>query len=332
MENRVAEILRSVDELLRRIERWLIDPHGKPTVPIEVELGIRLAMQTCEKGDVPDCCRDLAIVGVPRLAEEFRGYTQWELGKVRPETGGPGPGFWAAAKAVARARAGADSPLIEELEPVAVLLNQGVSHEQIARHIYGRQGVGPFLQPNGAANVALIEREAAEPGSVIPPQWIPPWHQEALNRRQQDLSRKLTAFERQELARKYEDPATVEELLRDGAFIQQVERAKGVTREDVLEAAARIGITPVDGPGYHRGYRESAGFDFDEEDARASAAADRQALRSLVIEMYTTPEGARSVSEIATELRKLGHDISTNSVSAMIGHWKRKVSKTTSSN
>src|SRR6185437_1418964 len=109
-----------------------------------------------------------------RLMEEFRGYNQREYGKVRPESGAPGPSFWAAAKAVAVARAGADAPVVERLEPVHVLIAQGVTYDQIARHIYGRRGEGPFLQANGAPDVALIEQEANEPGSVIPKDWIPP--------------------------------------------------------------------------------------------------------------------------------------------------------------
>ncbi len=328
MESRAKEILRIVDEMLRRIQRWLNDPHGGPIMPETVGLGIQAALQTCDSGNIPACCRDLATVAVPRLAEECRAYVQREHGKVRPESGAPGPSFWASVKAVAKARAGADTPVIEKLEPVAVLLQQGVTHDQIARHIYGRRGTGPFLQANGATNVALIEQEARDPGSVIATDWIPPWHRELLERRQQELNSRLKGYDQQELARHYDDPATVEEMLRDGAFVQQIERAKGVSREDILEVARTIGVTPVDGPGYRPGVRDAVS-ELDDDDSGAASAADRQALKSLVIELYSQSDCTRGAADIATELRKLGHDINTNAVSATIGHWKRKNGKAT---
>lgn len=327
MENRVTKILHAADEVLRRIQRWLNDPHNEPSMPQDVELGIRFAAMVCEAGDIPDCCRDLAIVAIPRLELELQGYLQCEHGKIRTENGAPGPSFWAAAKALAVARTGADAPLIEQLEPVGVLISQGVTHEQIARHIYGHRGVGPFLQPNGAPNVALIEQEALQPGSVIPNDWVPPWHEESLQRRQRELSLKLQAYDRKKLAKEYDDPATVEDLLRDGAYVQQIERAKGVTRDEVLEVAFNIGITPVDGPGYLPGIRHSVGGEADDDECDGSAAADRQALKALVIEMYTKSDGTRGAAEIAIELRKLGHQINSNAVSALIGHWKRKNAK-----
>lgn len=325
-DNRAMQILRSVDELLRRIQRWLRDPRKGPVVPEDVALAIDCARLTCDAGNVPSQCRDLAIVAVPRLAEEFRGYSQREHGKVHQESGAPGPSFWAAVKAMAVARANAEVPQAEQREPVADLISQGVTHEQIARHIYGRRGVGPLLQPNGLPDATLIEREAREPGSVIPPGWIPPWRQESAKRRSLQLQAKLQEFDRQEQTKTYDDPATVEDLLRDGAFIQQIERAKGVSRDQILETAREIGVTPVDGPGYHPGLRDLATFDADEDNFVASVA-DRQALRQLVLELYSQSGATRSATDICAELRKLGHIIRTNTVSAIIGHSKRKSSK-----
>lgn len=328
VENRVIEILRMVDEMLRRITKWMNDPNGGPVVPEDVRLGIHSAAMTCGQGDIPECCRDLAIIAVPRLHEEYRGYSLREIGKVRLENGAPWPSFWAAAKAAAIARAGSDAPVGERLEPVSVLLEQGVTHDQIARHIYGRRGVGPFIQANGAPDIGLIEKEAHEPGSVIPEGWVPPWLQETLKRRQMELASKLSAFDRLECAKRYDDPATVEEMIRDGAFVQQIERAKGVTRDVVMAAAQRIGVTPVDGPGYHLGIRDVQSFDDDDDDdVNATLAADREALRSLVIELYTKYDGSKGANEIASEVRLLGHDITTNGVAAMICHWKKRQSR-----
>lgn len=325
--NRPREIRRAVDEMLRRMERWLNDPYGGLIVPRDVGLAIQGALAICDQGEIPTYCRDLAMVAVPRLAEELRGYNEREVGKIRLETGAPGPSFWAAAKAVARARAALMILANKSLEPVGVLLQQGVTPEQIAHHIYGHRGVGPFLQPNGLPDLGLIQREARKPGSVIPADWTPPWQEVATRRRQQVLSQQLKAFDRRERGRKYADPATIDDLLRDGAFIQQIERAKGVTRGEVLEAARRLGVTPEDGPGFGLNLRELPGFDLEEDDSGAASAADRQALRALVIELYSDSEGTRGAADITSELRKRGHDINTTAVAAMIGHWRRRRSK-----
>lgn len=328
VEKRVMEILLAVDELLRRMTRWMNDPYGGPIVPEDVRLAIRSAALTCDQGDIPGSCRDLAVIAIPRLNEEFRAYDQREYGKVRLENGAPGPSFWGAAKAVAVARTVADPPRVERLEPVGVLLQQGVTYDQIARHIYGRRGEGPFIQGSGSPDVALIQKEADEPGSVIPEGWVPPWYQETVERRQRELTSKLNAFDRLECARKYDDPATIEELLREGAFVQQIERAKGVTREDVLTVAQRIGVSPIDGPGYHPGTRDALGIDFEDEDSHTASIADRQALKSLAIEIYIQSAETKGAAEIASELRQRGHDIKTNAVAAMIAHWKKRHSRT----
>ena len=322
--NRVGEILKSVDEMIRRIEAWMKDPQGGPVVPPGVQLVIENAAMVCGTGDIPESCRELATVAVPRFAEEFRGYEAREHGKYRAENGAPGPGFWAAAKAVASARAGSEGPMRERVEPVAVLLRQGVSHDQIAFHIYGRRGAGPFVQSNGTADVMLIEKEAATPGSVVPEDWVPDWQKQALDERKAVLASRLKAFDSLQTAKKYDDPATVEELLRDGAFVQQIEKVKNVSRAEVLAVAAKAGLAAVDGPGYHPGVEEMSRNEVPKDDV-TDDTEDR--VRSRAISLYTSSNGTKGAAEIAAELRQEGFEIHTNSVSALIGHWKKKAAK-----
>ncbi len=329
-EPRLRTILQQVDELLRRIDNWL-KPGCSPVIPAAVELAIQQTDIVLSNGDLPQSCLGLTTA-VSRLVEEVRGFNAREHGKVRLESGGPGPGFWAAAKAVATARHDAQVPLIEQFEPVAVLLKQGVSHEQIAKHIYGRGGAGPFLQSNGTPDVALLEKEAREPGSVIQADWIPPWHAARLAVRQRQLEGQLQAYDQRQSARRYDDPASVEELLREGEYVQQIERGKGVGRERILETATRIGVTAVDGPGYQPGVRspyetDSSSDDDDDDDDMPRPAADRAAAKALVIELCQKSKGTRGAAEIAAELRRLGHDINTNAVAGIIGGWKRKKAK-----
>lgn len=327
---RVTQLLIVADEFLRRLLAWLQDPQGGPMVPERVAVQMHATDQVCsEPAKVPESCRALQTA-ISRVVEEYRGYLERELGRYRPENGAPGPGFWAAMKAFAVARQQAEQPLLETLEPVGVLLQQGVTHAQIGQHIYGRRGVGPFLQANGDVNVPLIEQEAREPGSVIPPKWIPPWHTEAEARRRQLLSERLQLFSSMEVQRSYDDPCTVEEMLQQGAFVQQIERAKGVSRDDVLEAARRMGVAAVDGPGYQPPLSDPSPLVL-LDDETDSVEADREALRQLVIRLYSESSGQRGAAEIANELRKLGHDIHVNAISATIGHWKRRQQQEASS-
>lgn len=331
---RVTQILTIADEFLRRLLAWLQDPQGGPAVPERVAVSMYAADQACSKpAKVPETCRPLQTA-ISRVVEEHRGYLERELGRYRPENGAPGPGFWAAMKEFAVARQRAEQSLVETLEPVSVLLRQGVTHAQIGRHIYGRRGVGPFLQANGDVDVPLIEREALEPGTVIPPGWVPPWHAETEARQQRLLNERLELFSSMEVHRQYDDPCTVEEMLQQGAFVQQIERAKGVSRDDVLDAAKRIGVAAVDGPGYQPPFREPSPLillDDDTDAVEADREAEREALKQLVIRLYSESSGQRGAAEIANELRKLGHDIHTNAVSATISHWKRRQQQEASS-
>lgn len=325
-EKRVHTITKSVDELIRRIENWMRDdsPQASPIVPEDCALAIEATIITIREGDIPQCCQQLAIA-VPRLGEEYRKYENRENGSVRPETGAPGPAFWSAASAVAKARMGADAPLIERLEPVAMLIKQGVSPEQIGQHIYGRRGVGPFIMENRAVDLALIEQEAANPGSVIPKDWIPPWHKALVENRQKELAGRLAAFDEARDPRRYEDPGTVESMLRDGCYIQQIEVGKNVTRAQVLEVANELGIKAIDGPTYRPGIATvevDANSDDSNppEDAPTGATAN---IKALVIAEFERTSGESGAAEIARTLRDQGHQVHWRQVASTIQAYKK---------
>lgn len=339
MSDRLLEIKKTIDELIRRIETWL-GTHDQPVMPDTVVVAIKAAVMTMHQGDIPRCCQQLNTA-VNRLHVEYLGYEGQEHGKYRPENGSPGPSFWAAAQELAKARHGAEEPTIERLEPVKVLLTQGVSHEQIAQHIYGRRGVGPFIDQYGCSDYALIEREAANPGSVVPENWVPPWHTQFIEQQKKKLEGQLKAFEVLETGRKYEDPATVEELLAQGAFVQQIELVKGVSRAEILKIAKREGLKAVDGPSYQpelrvleKGKEGKEGKGEKQEkpvksSSPAGASTDTTSdsdneLRDLVIDLFRRSQGEKGAAEISRELKSTGVNIHTNKVSVIIGQWKRK--------
>lgn len=314
LEQRLIEIKNAVDEFLRRLQAWAMG-RGNTVMPRPVEITLRRAFEMCDQHDLPTSCQSLQLA-VARIREEYRGYSQREIGKIRPETGGPGPGFWAAAKEIARTRHELQTAAPEKLEPVAVLLKQGVGHDQIARHIYGRRGAGPFMNEDGTPNIPLLEQEALVPHSVIPADWVPPWTLDQASTTQQRLATQLAVFDKIETGRRYEDPATVEELLREGAFVQQIQRAKGVSRAEVLRVAAEIGVTAVEAPRFE--LRDPA------EDPPEVVSEEKAVIRQRVIELYQGSEGQSGSAEIAAQLRQEGFAVTTNAVSAVIGHWKRR--------
>lgn len=322
--SRTQQILRAVHELLRRIDRWMPLSVRVPQVPADVCQGIEDARAVCDAGRVPDVCRDVAIVAVPRLAEELGSYLRHEPGKVRAENGAPGPAFWAAMKALARALHGIEPPSAAPLESVADLLGQGVSGDQIARTIYGRRGSGPFVTSTGAVDTGLLDREARQPGSVIPHGWIPPWEAARSTQRRRELERRLLSYGQRERAVESDCHATVDDLLRRGASVQQIERMKGATREEILERARHLRVIPADAPGYQAA-RGLAMADADDDEERTAVVADRRAVRALAIELFVAAEGQLTFAEIATQLRQRGHEITTASVATTIAHWKRRM-------
>ncbi len=256
MNSRVQDILQVTDELIRLIDLWIstLAKRGlqEQGLPSEVLLAVENAARICEVGDIPDQCRDLCVVAIPRLEEETRKYLDPDNPHVQPN-GQPVPSWWGAARNVAKCRKESEIPEIPRLEPVSVLLAQGVSHNQIAFHIYGFRGQGPFVDAHGGADVGLIEKEAKEPGSVIKPGWIPPWSADHVRRRMEESDARIAGYDRlaaEKSTKGTGDPCDIAGMIRDGCDVQQIERAKGVGREDVVAEFNRLGVPVKDGPTY----------------------------------------------------------------------------------
>lgn len=322
------------------------------TLSEDVMLAIESAAIICEKGDVPESCREICTLIMPRLALELDKYQSGD-DESRQPNGSPTPSFWVAARHLAKARIDADQTMSPVLEPVSFLLKSGVTHDQIAFHIYGHRGEGPFVSGNGIANVALIEQEAANPGSVIPKDWVHPSKYAAVAAKKKELEAKLEAYKILEAGPKRNtDPATVEQMLQDGCYIQVIQKYKGVTREEVLKAAAKLGIEPKEQPGAAEvkplvpqalqtlsevevdgvtptdGIKEASATPTRGKpgrkpgqkaksriDADSAAAIDDFTRAAIVASYEGEPKGA---AEIADELRKEGHTVNANQVSDVL--------------
>lgn len=300
--DRTAEILHAVDELIRRVALWKDDPAGDAMVPGDIATAIDGAVMICADGDVPQMCRQLASEAVPAMYEANRRYEANEHGYFRPETGAPDQPWWKAIIAVEQARLGAVAPVYESIEPVAVLRKQGVTDEQIALSIYGRRGEGPFVNSSGSVNYALIQKEVDQPGSVIPEGWIPPWVDQALAESRKAVQNRLKSYAIIAENKRYEDPSTVEELLRDGAYVQQIMNVKHLTRKEVLAEADRLGVKAVDAPGAEIDWRDNVNAP-----VPATASTDPSVSGESVLKPLACPETGldntpMSLAEMAAEV------------------------------
>ncbi len=250
MTDRIHEIKTIADELIRRIHNWAKDDTLPPPVPDEVALAIEQTDMVCHSGDIPQSCQSL-VTAVSRLLVEHKKYENYEEGARQPNNA-PSPSWWGAAKAVVQSRQGIERPKSYRRESVKVLLAQNVSRTQIASTIYGHRGVGPLMQANGTPDDFLIDKEAAEPGSVLIgyPDWVAPWEATQSQAAKDSIASQLEALDRREAGRRYNDPETVEQMLRGKCYVQQIMRGKGVTRKQVLEEAERIGVDAIDQPGW----------------------------------------------------------------------------------
>ena len=108
---------------------------------------------------------------------------------------------------------------------------------------------GPFFTRNGQVNVAAIEKEASNPGSVLGDDFRPLGQQRKQARIKAAAIRQLNQLQaglfRPEGGLKPEK-ATVLEMLKEGQYVDVIARVKGVTVEAVTAVARQNGIKIVD--------------------------------------------------------------------------------------
>ncbi len=314
--NRVESILASVDGFLAAFDAWQSDPRS-PNEPTRLfEEKILEMFDVAESGDIPNACRELCVVVIPRLKFEWEQYTE---NYMRRKDDTPLPRFWAAFDALVIARQVVQPFVVRRPPPVKDLLDvQKVSQEQIAWYIYGQDKKGPFVQADGSINYAAIRREADNPGSVIPLDWTPPWEEQRRQEWEATTARQINASAVKQNDRPDAiDETSIEELLRRGDYPAAVAQMKNVPIEEVLRVARKCKIPVSSGA---MGTSEVDGKKPDElpqsPPASASPAApNAERLEQRIIELSLLDHGA---PEIAAKLKEEGFDVTAKQIAAML--------------
>lgn len=254
LDDRQSAIVGATHEALRVTDNWIkgLQRGDSLVLADTVVMALRNMVIVCESGSVPVECRELQTA-IQRMAEELRQYAQAYDGKVNRD-GSPVGSFWGAVRCLEEIVRKVDVPYVEQLESVCELRAQHVSDDQIAFHIYGHRNKGPFVTPNGTVDKRKLDEAAKSQeaqDAILGKGWYPPWKVSASSSRLEQSESRIKAYALLEKGpRRSLDPATIEQMLYDGCYVQQIEKWKDVSRDVVLAEAARLGITPVDAPGW----------------------------------------------------------------------------------
>jgi hypothetical protein len=247
MNARTQQILESVDNLLKVHDEWEADETAPVQPTAAFEDAIKLAIETCDNGDIPAQCRDLCFA-MNRLDLEWEYY---ETGVRRTPDHRPVSSFWGAFRNLVTCREHARPMEIKQPEPVFLLLEQKVPTRQIAFNIWGHldkstgRYVGPFVTSANQVDEVKIREESKEPGKHTAG-WVHPEQLERQRERQRELSHRLGAVTRREKTdSRTVEKASVLEMLKEGQYPDVIARVKGVPIDDVLAEAQRNSIVPT---------------------------------------------------------------------------------------
>ena len=254
LEGRRAEMVRSIDHLIHVHDDWESDPEASHLPTVALEEAIELATGICCNGSIPVECQEL-YNSVSVLAVEWQAYRD---GSKINRDGRPESSLWDAYRRVLRARAGTIVIKPRALESVKQLVAEKVPGLQIAK-IYGQripganplegpQWRGVFFDEFGRVRHDLLAQEAENPGSVVPADWV---HPDEVSRYESEREAMVTRLDAINAAESepdgpYEDPATIEQLLREGQFPATIAKVKNTTIDAVLAVAAEMGIDTND--------------------------------------------------------------------------------------
>lgn len=229
------DYLAAVDQFLAVYNHWASDTEAPQQPSLEFETSITKMFTVCCYSDVPNRCRNLN-----RYVEPLFDRWQEYAGGQSDAHGNPPAAFWKAINDVVSARQQARQVQPKRREPVKMLIEQKVTYEQIACHIYGYRGHGP-LMTDGRPDLDKIAQEAASPGSVIPFGWVHPEDKALMEGIDAPLPRRRTMEAPQE--KRAWSNEQVAAYLKEGATnIEQVVNVSGRTVEEIELIANGHGV------------------------------------------------------------------------------------------
>lgn len=190
-----SKLLNLVDNLDDAYNKWIESPSNNIPSP-EMQAAIEELQFYNDSITSIDIDEEELLLKVRILLEEFR---QWEKGEKYLRTGEPTASFWSAMNHVFKTRMKEDGFVFAKLETVKQLREQGVSNQQIATCIYGTRldngdYDGLFVTRHGVIKTDLLDQEAANPGSVVPPDYVCPYDQKRLKSWQSHNKRRLNLY------------------------------------------------------------------------------------------------------------------------------------------
>jgi hypothetical protein len=312
--NRETEIKSALKTMIDAKRRWSLSEDR--FFPDWLENAISAALNIALNGDIPASCIKIHAACV-RLADAWSWIITDGEG-LDQKTGIPGRAFWGLFESVEVQMKNSEVSKNRFLRPVKELLEEykndgGRKWQYIARDYgyldkTGEDHVwkGPFFH-NGNVMQLLIEKEAREPGSVVPAGWHPEDENEKTQKNKviadsgSALSRIRQHLKSQgKIQESPEDPATIEELLRQGQFVSVIARVKKVSEDEVRAVADRLKITALSKEDlYQKAKVEGAADDHVYRESMLGADDTSGGSGELMKAEVQTPEPASSPAEIS---------------------------------
>ena len=178
---RVEQLNQVVDQLRHAHDVWLDDRNAGAAPNDRLCEAIEFTQEAFQRG----VCPPSHVAMNNAIVEMFHRYDDWQ----HEDVAVPGEGFWNSMRQVfdLRERLIRSSTPPEQIPPIATLRKQGSTDRQIVLYIYGfpsRNGTdfeptseriaGPFVTSFGGIDYDKLEAESADPGKIVPRDWINP--------------------------------------------------------------------------------------------------------------------------------------------------------------
>jgi len=306
--DRLDEIVEAVNQLLDEHETFVAGDAAFP--PESFDVAVTAADIAIHSGDWPKQSIKICV----KFGAFLEHWNRYRGGEWTRDYS-PRPQVWSALRDLIEEFELVRNPIQRTIEPVHVLLEQMKDfpgrYRQVAKAYGWRKEVrpgqfrwtGPFFDGNEVEVTSLIEKEAKDPGSVVPVGWRPDDEIEREKRSQvENQNRLANARRRLNNAKEDVDPASIDDLLFEGQFPDVIAKVKKVEIGEVLARAEALAMKPNDrenpDPWVDPRKQSQDASNFGSTDARQKPElhATEESLPSDVVTTEVEPEDATDAS------------------------------------